>query len=294
LLLLIFLKSCEVAASIDGTHRGFALIFGRASKLRVIEESAFRQCMPLQAVGFPPSLEIPTNSCFMSCLNLQRVAFPENTKLRSIAECRQLPSIRFPPSLEALVPSCFKTCSALSAVHFRPDCRLVRIPEAAFQGYRALEALSLPASSEDHAFAGCAHLLGFAIRPLSRLRELLDLPPGWTGSYDILDSVEVLANLRVRLMRFSRQENRDWSESGRSRSRGRRPDLLSSYSCQLGLSTLCGRPSSLKDRSIVMMNTDIHDLLGMNIKAVPRLVMMNTENRHLSSMKKCSPPLIYP
>jgi hypothetical protein len=179
--------------------------FDSMSKVSVMESEAFGFCGKLRSITIPSSVTVIGESCFGNCHLLQVVSFEPDSQLTTLIymafeHCFALKSIDLPSSLEIMEESCFFNCSGLEVVTFPTDSKLVRIGAKAFDSCRALKSLSLPPLLEfvgRHCFLYSLSLSTLTFASPSRLRELLDVPPAWTGMKEIPDSVEIL-----RLSRF--------------------------------------------------------------------------------------------
>jgi hypothetical protein len=139
-------------------------------------------------------------SCFADCESLQVVSFARDSKLTILSDqtfdrCFELKSIVLPASLEIIGQSCFFNCKKLEEVIFPYDSKLVRIERIAFGHCFHLQSLSLPPLLEFIGvlcFIDSSSFSTLIFASPSRLRQLLDVPPLWTGFKEIPDSVEVL------------------------------------------------------------------------------------------------------
>jgi hypothetical protein len=177
-----------------------AIRFQATAKLSVIELGAFGYCDRLQSITIPSSVTIIGQSCFGDCRSLQVVSFEPDSQLISLGECTfehcaELKGIVLPSSLEIIGSFCFCDCHKLGSVTFQDYSKLVRIERMAFAHCFSLKSLSLPPLLEfvgEHCFFDSSSFSILAFSSPSRLWELLDLPPLWTGFKEIPDSVEVL------------------------------------------------------------------------------------------------------
>ena len=100
--------------------------FEDGSSLRSIGEGAFRQCVSLEVITLPPSLETLGDGAFYQCPNLKEVTFEDGSSLRSIGQeafvrCESLEVITLPPSLETLGSTAFYECTNLKEVTLSPN-----------------------------------------------------------------------------------------------------------------------------------------------------------------------------
>jgi hypothetical protein len=106
-----------------------------------------------------------------------------------------LRSMSIPPSVESIGLFCFSGCSELKEVIFAGESKLTRIKRQTFYNCSLLQSLILPPLVEyigECCFEGCNSLRTLTFPSPCRLRELLSVPPGWSGVLDIPDSVEIL------------------------------------------------------------------------------------------------------
>jgi hypothetical protein len=171
------------------------------TRLRSIPESAFGFCTFLESISIPSSVTILSDSSFAFCPSLHTVSFRADSQLKSIGErafdtCEGLKSIAVPRTVETMAQSCFKSCTKLEAIVFGPDSKLIRIEELSFWRCCSLQSILLPPLVEyvgSSCFHDCESLRNLTFSLPARLRELLDLPPQWSGLQEIPDSVEILS-----------------------------------------------------------------------------------------------------
>jgi hypothetical protein len=184
-----------------GDCQSFSTIsFGPNSKLQRIEAAAFLHCVALESVSLPSSLVHLGEMCFIECTSLSTVTFGPNSQLavidnRAFEECSALISIYLPPSVKTMGHCAFASCKQLSTFRLPLDSKLARIERSAFARCSSLASFFVPSSVEfvsDLVFPKCRSLSTFTFGTPCRVRELLDLPPRWTGIHDIPDCVEML------------------------------------------------------------------------------------------------------
>lgn len=162
------------------------------TRLQVIGEVAFANCVSLQVVELPPSAQVG-NAAFMRCTGLKSVIIPPDVELGNgvfrecegieyaslsaehISEIAQnsLQTVEITGGAE-IPERAFYTCRTLSAVSVAES--VTAIGERAFQGCRSLQNVLLPdtvSTLGNYCFAGCSSLESFIV-PES-VTEL----PGW-------------------------------------------------------------------------------------------------------------------
>jgi hypothetical protein len=175
--------------------------FGTSSKLQWIGHWAFWHCCGMKSLSFPSSLTFLGESCFRGCSSLSMITFGVNSHLVKIhmaafEHCTELISIDLPSSIEVIGHSAFASCAKLSTFTFPRDSKLTRIKRFTFADCSSLTSLTVPSSVglvQCFAFETCDSLTDFRFETPCQVRELLDLPPRWTGIHDIPDCVEVFS-----------------------------------------------------------------------------------------------------
>jgi hypothetical protein len=177
-----------------------AITFSPMSRVSSIEDMAFMNCSKLQSIIIPAAIKSLPTSCFCFCDSIEVVSFGVGSQLLTIdAEAfanSALRSITVPANLEVIGKNCFKGCSRLEEVNLPRDSKLVRIEAGAFECCTALTRLFVPQLVEfvgEYCFMGCTGICTLMFAPACHLRQLLDLPPAWSGFHEIPDSVEDLA-----------------------------------------------------------------------------------------------------
>jgi len=134
--------------------------------IRVIEDSAFRECRQLKQIIFPTSLREIGNASFLGCNSLVTAALPWNLEqignyAFSETAIRQA---ELPQNFLFLGKGVYKDCKKLSSVKFSKQ--LSEIPDETFMGCTAIKKLDLPSEISvigREAFSGCAGLLDMII-----------------------------------------------------------------------------------------------------------------------------------
>jgi hypothetical protein len=176
------------------------VLFGQASRLLSIEAHVFAECVSLQAICIPASVNCIGAHAFEGCERLPDVGFCPNSQLIQMREnafrnCLALKHISIPPSVETIGRCCFLTCASLTTVNLAVHANLRTLEQGAFSGCLALQSLFIPASVETigiNCFRDCLSLSTLTFAPASHLNALSDLPIEWAGTREIPDSVEVL------------------------------------------------------------------------------------------------------
>jgi hypothetical protein len=174
--------------------------FGPNSLISIFEAEAFEDCVFLSSFSVPASVEFIGDECFIMDSSLSDLHFASDSKLRAInragfSNCYALRSVTLPASIEFLGWGCFLECPDLVSFTFLPGSKLVHLPDSVFCGCSSLGSLTIPRSVERigfECFQGCRCLSTLVFESQARIRELLDIPPRWTGLQWIPDTVESL------------------------------------------------------------------------------------------------------
>jgi hypothetical protein len=172
------------------------ILFGANSRLRLIESCAFEECDELESICIPRLVSEIGVQAFSS---MSTVSFCVDSQLTRIPRCAfegsYLESIALPLSVEIIETCGFLRCARLVTVTVPAGSKLVRIEKQAFSRCSSLGQLCLPPSLEyvgENCFEGCDSMSTLEFSTACHLRELLDLPPKWSGLREIPDSVEIL------------------------------------------------------------------------------------------------------
>ncbi|CAJ1963500.1 unnamed protein product [Cylindrotheca closterium] len=135
--------------------------------------AAFMECVKLEQVDIPRSLEILGQFAFHRCFSLQEVNMEEGN-LRVIGQkaferCFKLHTISIPSTVESLERKTFKNCDSLRVMKFQNG--LKSVADEAFYSCKNLQAVALPGSVESiglNAFAKCPKLVSLELGDGSR------------------------------------------------------------------------------------------------------------------------------
>ena len=119
------------------------------------KEKAFSNCIFLQQITIPPTVNFIGEQAFSDCHSLFKVQL-QNRYIKSIEPCTfqgcvGLKTITLPDSILALKDWCFKECSSLSHIALPPS--LNSLGEQAFIGCPSLQLIYLPPSVEPTRYA---------------------------------------------------------------------------------------------------------------------------------------------
>lgn len=161
-----------------------------------IEEGVFENCVTMEQLTLPPSIETIGAFAFKSCTSLKALMIPQN--LLSIGDhafenCNSLKTIIFEQEgkTNKIGKGVFKGCTALENLTLHDQIRY--IGESAFEGCRSLVSLNLPPrlwEIGDFAFARCSSVVG-----ISGLPELNSLGKGAFDHCVSLVSIQLPAYL---------------------------------------------------------------------------------------------------
>lgn len=89
------------------------------SKLKTIDDEAFRNCTSLNSVTFPEKLVSIGNYAFFSCSDLSSVTIPDKVETignQAFAYCKKLNSVTLSEKLDSIGNSAFMSCNSLSKI----------------------------------------------------------------------------------------------------------------------------------------------------------------------------------
>lgn len=163
--------------------------FASGSKLKTVRDLAFSECIQLQQIDIPNSVDSIGANAFTFCDALRTVTLPTNLKQLSygtFSSCTALTRIVVPQSCKVIGEFAFGNCTGLSYVDIQgadsistkafyhcsvlPSLKLPEtlkvIGDSAFMRCEALVSLEIPASLEkvgDKLFLRCPHFEGFTV-----------------------------------------------------------------------------------------------------------------------------------
>ena len=131
------------------------IIFEGTSTLTSIAQFAFSNCIYLQQITIPPTVNFIGKRAFSNCFSLFKVEM-QNCNIASVESCTfngcvGLKTITLPDSILALKDWCFKECLSLS--HITLPTSLNCVGEQAFIGCSSLQLIYLPPSLEPTRYA---------------------------------------------------------------------------------------------------------------------------------------------
>jgi hypothetical protein len=133
------------------------LTFESGCQISILGDSAFADCLSVQSICIPASVEIISQYCFRWCEYLSELVFESGCRLSTLGEsafeeCRSLQSIRVPAPVETISKYCFRWCEQLSELVFESGCRLSALDECAFEICRSLQSIGVPSSNTEACF----------------------------------------------------------------------------------------------------------------------------------------------
>ena len=157
-----------------------SVIFGKDSKLNVLNQSLFKKCTNLKSIEIPDSVTEIDSYVFEGCENLVSVTFGENSQLNKIGtfsfgSCKNLKSIAIPDGVTRINGSAFSSCNYLKSVTFGKDSKLTSIGSNAFNYCEKLTDIAIPdgvTSIGESAFQYCYSLVSVTFGEDSKLTSV--------------------------------------------------------------------------------------------------------------------------
>jgi hypothetical protein len=127
-----------------------SVAFELPSKVTVIDDRAFHECVSLKLIWIPKTVGKLGEEVFAGCSTLSSVTFEFPSQLDSIGDrafshCR-FESISIPASVHTIGRWCFEDCYHLSHLQFAPSSKLVQIHPCLFAGCTSLKSIVVPES----------------------------------------------------------------------------------------------------------------------------------------------------
>ena len=122
-----------------------------SSHVRWIRDNAFKSCLKLETVRFERNksrLKVIGNSAFYDCIQLQKIHLTANLSHighSAFYSCKSLESMNIPSSVNFIGISAFRDCENLNAIKFGHDSQLTKLNESTFQN-SGLQTITLPSS----------------------------------------------------------------------------------------------------------------------------------------------------
>lgn len=143
-----------------------------------LESYSFADCINLETVQLPQSLEVIGGSVFQGCSGLTQIELKENVQILgrdAFASCHNLERISLGGSLQKIGTCCFFACLKLQSISL-PDT-LTHIGQQAFLSCSSLEQVYIGAGVcdiDEDAFAGCDALMRFTVSSNNQVFKDLD------------------------------------------------------------------------------------------------------------------------
>ena len=164
-------------SAFNGCSLLHTVTFSPTSTLQTIGDSAFYNCVALQSIAIPNSVQTIGNTAFNGCSLLHTVTISQtSSQLTSIGnfaflECAALTSIIIPDLVQTIGPSAFRSCSSLHTVTFSLPSALTTISSSTFAS-SGLTSITIPVSVTSigqNAFSSCSSLHTVTFSPGSTL-----------------------------------------------------------------------------------------------------------------------------
>lgn len=164
--------------------------------LERIEDGAFRGCSSLTEVHLGAKIDYVGHSAFRDCIRLQQItAINPLTffEARAFENCASVTEVSFPNECEEIFEACFNSCISLTQFNFPSSIKMIR--ESAFADCSSLDNVELPdgvVKVDANAFEDCVSLKSivlpsqlskigrFAFKGCTSLEEI-DIPEGVTS-----------------------------------------------------------------------------------------------------------------
>lgn len=123
---------------------------------------AFRDCIKLETVLLPNTLEELDAQCFLGCTSLEEISIPENVTeigYNVFGRCTSLRTVNLPSTLTKIGQEAFAQCSSLEEITLPDD--LLQIGLAAFKDCTQLQNITVPEQVREiaeEAFENCTSL----------------------------------------------------------------------------------------------------------------------------------------
>jgi len=132
------------------------------SSLNSIDHSAFENCIKLVKIDLPVGIQYIDDNLFSGCTNLEQIMIPDSVETisyRAFSGCEKLSSISLPDSVKEIGRSAFQDCSTLHSISLPIGIGL--IPDECFAGCTNLVETIIPSSVTEigiSSFEGCSKL----------------------------------------------------------------------------------------------------------------------------------------
>jgi hypothetical protein len=164
------------------------LAFESGSRLLILGDYAFYDCLSLHSIVIPPHLGQVTGLSFVGSEITNIAVDPESELLtisgglllhsgghRAIRYFRNEGEVSISGEIGAISAGCFCRCTVRSNVMFAPDCKVSILGELAFSSCLSLQSICIPASVETistRCFSSCMDLSDLTFESGSRLSTI--------------------------------------------------------------------------------------------------------------------------
>lgn len=164
---LVINSNCEIISSsaFENNQKLKTVKFDKieSSKLKVIGNEVFYNCVNLSKVILPNNLEILGYSVFGNCVSLSEINLPDTINsigINLFYNCESLRSISVPKQIKNIPNGCFNGCLLLSNIQFLAD--IESIGNYAFYNCQSLQNISIGENIKEigyRAFMYCKNIL---------------------------------------------------------------------------------------------------------------------------------------
>ena len=185
------------------------MISGTPRTVTEITLSAFENCISLESIIIPSSVEVLGQGAFGGCTNLKSVSIPDGVEIIgafTFRNCTALESVDMPSSLKSIGAEAFSNCSELTSIEIPEGTE--SIGNQVFRNCTGLVSVTLPSTLTTigtQVFRGCTSMTAINVDSgnsnfsspggvLFAGTTLLEYPGGKAGPYTIPEGTTALAD----------------------------------------------------------------------------------------------------
>lgn len=136
-------------------------------KICGIYKEAFQNCIKLEAITLPDSIESIGMSAFENCSGLESINIPDgitSINMDVFKDCHSLKSMKLPDSCTYIYSNAFEDCHSLESINIPDSVKLIK--DYAFKGCSSLKSIDIPEETILYAsllFADCSSLTSVSL-----------------------------------------------------------------------------------------------------------------------------------